>query len=62
MKRMSEIWGKRTTGSGAKGTGPGRNEAQASAKIFGVMAVTSLLTFATLTTGYQLLFSHSVFA
>jgi len=26
------------------------------------MAVTTVLTFATLTTGYQLLFSHSVFA
>jgi len=31
-------------------------------KIFSVMAMTSVLTFATLTTGYQLLFSHSVFA
>jgi hypothetical protein len=31
-------------------------------KIFGVMAVTTLLTFATLTTAYQMLFSHQVFA
>ena len=31
-------------------------------KICGVMAVTTLLTFATLTTGYQMLFSHELFA
>ena len=31
-------------------------------KVLGMMAVTTLLTFATLTTGYQLFFSHSVFA
>jgi hypothetical protein len=31
-------------------------------KLFGVMAVTTALTFATLTTGYQMLFTHSVFA
>jgi predicted membrane channel-forming protein YqfA (hemolysin III family) len=31
-------------------------------KIYVVMAVTTLLTFATLTTGYQLLFSHQLFA
>ena len=31
-------------------------------KVYVVMAVTTLLTFATLTTGYQLLFSHQVFA
>ena len=31
-------------------------------KIYAVMAVTTLLTFATLTTGYQLLFSHQLFA
>jgi hypothetical protein len=31
-------------------------------KVYGVMAVTSLLTFATLATGYQTLFTHSVFA
>jgi hypothetical protein len=31
-------------------------------KVYAVMAVTTLLTFATLTTGYQLLFSHQVFA
>ena len=33
-----------------------------SAKIWAVMAVTTLLTFATLTTGYQMLFSHPIFA
>jgi hypothetical protein len=31
-------------------------------KVYGVMAVTTLLTFATLTTGYQLLFSNPLFA
>ena len=31
-------------------------------KVYGVMAVTTLLTFATLATGYQTLFTHSVFA
>jgi hypothetical protein len=31
-------------------------------KIYAVMALTSVLTFATLTTGYQLLFSHQLFA
>ena len=31
-------------------------------KVLGVMAITTALTFATLTTGYQLFFSHSVFA
>ena len=33
-----------------------------SLKVYGVMAVTTLLTFATLTTGYQLLFAHQLFA
>jgi hypothetical protein len=33
------------------------------AKVYGVMAVTTVLTFATLTTGYQLLFPpHQLFA
>jgi hypothetical protein len=31
-------------------------------KIYAVMALTSLLTFATLTAGYQLFFSHHLFA
>ena len=31
-------------------------------KIYAVMALTSLLTFTTLTTGYQLFFSHELFA
>jgi len=31
-------------------------------KVYAVMAVTSLLTFGTLVTGYQLLFSHPLFA
>ena len=32
------------------------------AKVYAVMALTSLLTFGTLVTGYQLLFSHQLFA
>jgi len=31
-------------------------------KVYAVMAMTTLLTFATLMTGYQMLFSQSVFA
>jgi hypothetical protein len=31
-------------------------------KIYGVMAVTTVLTFATLVTGYQMLFSQQLFA
>jgi hypothetical protein len=31
-------------------------------KVYGVMAATTLLTFATLTTGYQMLFAQTVFA
>jgi hypothetical protein len=31
-------------------------------KMYAVMAVTTLLTFGTLTTGYQLLFAHHPFA
>jgi hypothetical protein len=31
-------------------------------KIFGVMAATTLLTFTALTAGYQMLFSHQLFA
>ena len=52
---MSKSWIRRTAG-------PRADESAVSFKIFSVMAVTSVLTFATLTTGYQLLFSHSVFA
>jgi hypothetical protein len=31
-------------------------------KVWGVMAVSTALTFATLTTGYQMLFAHQLFA
>jgi hypothetical protein len=31
-------------------------------KVYGVMAMTTALTFATLTTGYQLLFTRQLFA
>ena len=32
------------------------------ARVYGVMALTTALTFATLTTGYQLLFTHHLYA
>jgi len=32
------------------------------AKVYGIMALTTALTFTTLTTGYQLLFQHQLFA
>jgi hypothetical protein len=31
-------------------------------KVYGVMAMTTALTFATLSTGYQMLFTHQLFA
>ena len=31
-------------------------------KIYGIMALTTALTFGTLTTGYQLFFTHQLFA
>jgi hypothetical protein len=31
-------------------------------KVYGVMALTTALTFTTLTTGYQLFFTHQLFA
>ena len=39
-----------------------REPERLSAKIYLVMAVTTLLTFATLTTGYQLFFARQLFA
>jgi hypothetical protein len=41
---------------------PRAEESALPPKVYAVMAMTTLLTFATLTTGYQMLFSHSVFA
>lgn len=32
------------------------------AKVWGVMTITTALTFATLTTGYQMLFTHQLYA
>ena len=32
------------------------------AKVYGIMALTTALTFGTLTTGYQLLFTHQLYA
>ena len=45
-----------------RAAGPRAAEYPVPSSIYGVMAVTSLLTFATLVTGYQMLFSQSVFA
>lgn len=39
-----------------------RESARLSVKIYLVMTVTTLLTFATLTTGYQLFFARQLFA
>ena len=39
-----------------------RQPATLSAKVYAMMAVTTLLTFATLMAGYQMLFSHQLFA
>jgi len=52
---MSQSWVKPATASRAE-------EQAVPAKVFGVMAMTTVLTFATLMTGYQMLFSQSVFA
>jgi hypothetical protein len=38
-----------------------RQPATLPAKVYAAMAVTTLLTFATLTTGYQMLFPHQLF-
>ena len=32
------------------------------ARVYGIMALTTVLTFATLTTGYQLFFQHHLYA
>jgi intracellular septation protein A len=48
--------------SRVKAIGPRAEESAVRFKVYGVMAMTALLTFATLTTGYQMLFSQSVFA
>ncbi len=39
-----------------------RQELPLTAKVYGVMAATTLLTFATLVAGYQYLFPHPLFA
>jgi hypothetical protein len=33
-----------------------------SARVYGIMALTTVVTFATLTTGYQLFFQHHLYA
>jgi len=50
-----QSWIKRTNGPRAEGSG-------VPSKVYGVMAMTTLLTFATLMTSYQMVFSQSVFA
>jgi hypothetical protein len=52
---MSQSWVKRTAG-------PRAEDRAVPPRVYGVMAITSVLTFATLVTGHQMLFSHSVFA
>ena len=52
---MSQSWVKPAAGARA-------DEQAVPIKVFGVMAMTTLLTFATLMTGYQTLFTQSVFA
>jgi len=41
---------------------PGTQSERVQAKVYGIMALTTALTFGTLTTGYQLLFTHQLFA
>jgi hypothetical protein len=41
---------------------PSSHDQRLPARIYGIMAATTLVTFATLTAGYQLLFSNQVFA
>ena len=55
ITKMSQSWVKPATASRAE-------EQAVPAKVFGVMAMTTVLTFATLMTGYQMLFTQSVFA
>ena len=43
-------------------TAPRTGESAVPPRIYGVMAVTALLTFASLVTGYQTFFGQSVFA
>ena len=52
---MSQSWLKHTSG-------PRAGESAVPPKVYGVMAITTLLTFASLVTGYQSFFCHSVFA
>ena len=40
----------------------GRHAQTLPARIYGIMAATTLLTFATLTAGYELLFTNQLFA
>lgn len=42
--------------------GPRTDWGVSPSKLYGVMAMTTLLTFGALVTGYQLFFSYSVFA
>lgn len=47
----------------ADAPGPAAQPQKLSAKIYAIMAVTTMLTFAALTTGYQILFPpHQLFA
>jgi len=46
----------------ARGSEAPRHSGKVPAKVYGVMALTTALTFATLTTGYHLLFTHQLYA
>ena len=55
----------RETGSAAARDahhGATRQADRVPAKVYAVMALTTALTFATLTTGYQFLFTHQLYA
>jgi hypothetical protein len=52
---MSQSWVKHTSG-------PRGGESAVPSKVYGAMAITTLLTFASLVSGYEIFFSQSVFA
>jgi allophanate hydrolase subunit 1 len=41
---------------------PASPSARIPARVYGIMGLTTTMTFATLTTGYQLFFTHPLFA
>ena len=67
-RNMSESWAKHMIKPRFRGAGqtsapsPRGLEIGLPFRVLGVMVMTTALTFATLTTGYEIFFSHSVFA